>query len=227
MFVFFDIDGTLFDDESAQRAGVADFHRAHSAELDRPEEGFWETWREVAEDRFNRYLAGEFTFKGQRRERLRHLFGRPFADAEADALYEEYYGYYRANWQLFPDAQACFESFAARGIISNGDSGSQREKIEKVGLAGCFDPVLISGDIGVHKPDARVFEEACRLAGLEPRECLYVGDRPETDALGAHRAGMTGVWLNRNGTPGCPEGVAEISSLAALPVLVASLGKGD
>ncbi len=223
-FVFFDIDGTLFDDESAQRAGAREFHRAHRADLDHAEDGFWDAWRAVAEEYFDRYLAGEFSFRGQRRERLRKLFGREIPDAEADALYEEYYGYYRGNWCLFPEAEACFESFPRRGIISNGDPRSQREKIETVGLTGRFEPVLVSGDIGVHKPDARVFKEACRLARVAPGECVYVGDRLEADALGASRAGLVGVWLDRKGDGGAPEGVLEIRTLAELPGVVERLG---
>lgn len=222
-FVFFDIDGTLFDDESAQRAGAREFHRAHRAELDHTDDGFWDAWRAVAEEYFDRYLAGEFSFRGQRRERLRKLFDREVPDAEADALYEEYYAYYRGNWRLFPEAEACFESFPRRGIISNGDSQSQREKIAVVGLAGRFEPVLISGDIDVPKPDARIFLEACERAGRAPGECLYVGDRPETDALGAARAGMTGVWVDRQGTGGAPQGIIEISTLAELPGVVEGL----
>jgi putative hydrolase of the HAD superfamily len=224
MLVFFDIDGTLFDDDCAGRSGIAAFYEAHKEELPaRSKESFLGDWAKYAEEYFNRYLAGEFSFKGQRRERLRTLFERRLADAEADELYAEYYGYYRENWRLFPDAEACFESFARRGIISNGDSKSQREKIARVGLKGRFDPVLISGDIGAPKPDPRIFEEACRLAGVAVGDCVYVGDRAETDALGAHRAGMTGVWLNRHGQPDCPEGVREIAGLDELPALVASL----
>ncbi|MHC4917856.1 MAG: HAD family hydrolase [Planctomycetota bacterium] len=223
MFVFFDIDGTLFDDRKAQRAGVAEFYRAHRAELEGAEETFWDTWRAVAEDRFDRYLAGEFTFKGQRRERLRYLFGREIPDPEADELYDEYYGYYRSNWSLYPEAEACFESFPQRGIISNGDAKSQREKIAAVGLEGRFDPVLVSGDIGIHKPDARVFDEACRLAGVAPAECVYVGDRLEGDAVGARNAGMTGVWVDRDDEGGTPQGVHRIADLSELPALVKTL----
>jgi putative hydrolase of the HAD superfamily len=224
MFVFFDIDGTLFDDESAQRAGVAEFHRVHRDELGPGGGDFWGAWRAAAEAYFDRYLAGELTFKGQRRERLRRLFGRGLSDAEADGLYDEYYGYYRAGWRLYPEARACFESFPRRGIISNGDSASQREKIAAVGLAGRFDPVLVSGDLGIHKPDPRVFAEACRLAGVSPGECVYVGDRLEGDALGAAGAGMTGVWVDRKGRGDSPEGVLRIADLSELPALVESLG---
>jgi putative hydrolase of the HAD superfamily len=224
VFVFFDIDGTLFDDRSAQRAGVSAFRRAHRDELSLPEEKFWVAWRSVAENYFDRYLAGEFSFKGQRRERLKHLFGRAIPDAEADGLYAEYYGYYRANWGLYPEAEACFESFGRRGIISNGDSESQREKLAAVGLEGRFDPVLVSGDIGIHKPDARVFNEACRLAGVAPVTCVYVGDRLEGDAVGAREAGMTGVWVDRDDRGGCPHGVHRIADLSELPALVTSLG---
>lgn len=69
------------------------------------------------------------------------------------------------------------------------------------------------GDIGIEKPDPRIFLEAARRAGRAPEECVYVGDRLETDALAAGRAGMTGVWLDRAGRERAPEGVAAIRGL--------------
>ena len=76
----------------------------------------------------------------------------------------------------------------------------------------------------MEKPDARIFLEAARQAGCAPGECLYVGDRLETDALGSARAGMTGVWLNRNGRSGnAPDGVVVICGLELLPRLISQL----
>lgn len=226
-FVFFDIDGTLLDDEAAARSGAAAFSRQYRARLDCSAEEFWAVWLECAIRHFDRYLAGELSFREQRRARVRELFRSPgLSDAEADRAFADYYRVYAASRRPYPDARPCLEALAARGqgIISNGDGAGQREKLREAGLAGRFEPVVISGEFGVHKPDARIFREACGRAGREPGECVYVGDRPRTDALGAARAGMTGVWLDRKRSGGAPEGVTVIGTLAELPAVVEALG---
>jgi putative hydrolase of the HAD superfamily len=225
MFVFFDIDGTLLDDEYASSSGITAFYEAHKDELPAAsKDSFLRDWADCTEVFFNQYLAGELTFQGQRRARLKKLFARDLSDEEADRFYQEYYDLFMEHVCFFPDAEKCLAVIEQRGIISNGNSVSQRDKVNRLGLADNCDPILISGDIDAPKPDPRIFAEACRLSGREPRECLYVGDRPETDALGAQQAGWTGVWINRHKKPNRPEGIQEITSLEELPALVTSLG---
>jgi putative hydrolase of the HAD superfamily len=203
---------------------VRSFHERHRAELRHADPGeFQAAWSELAERTFDRYLAGELGFQEQRRERLRALYARELSDAEADALYADYYAGYRAAWRLFPDALPCLDALEHAGIgmglVSNGDGPSQRDKIAVVKLDDRLDPIVVSGELGLHKPDPRVFHEACRRAGRAPAECLYVGDRLESDARGAAAAGLKGVWLDRSGAGGDPEGVTTIRSLAEVPAL--------
>ena len=79
------------------------------------------------------------------------------------------------------------------GMISNGLVGQQRDKLARLGLLSRFDPLVISEEAGVTKPHARIFLEACRRAGKAPSDCLYVGDKRETDALAARDAGLRAV----------------------------------
>jgi putative hydrolase of the HAD superfamily len=79
----------------------------------------------------------------------------------------------------------------------------------------------------VAKPDARIFELAARHLGVEPSQACYVGDRLHTDAIGAARAGLLGVWIDRPGlatdeqrAEAAHEGVAVIRGLAELPALL-------
>jgi putative hydrolase of the HAD superfamily len=58
--------------------------------------------------------------------------------------------------------------------------------------------VTTSEEVGVEKPDPAIFLKAMGKSGLEPKRCVYVGDVPEIDILGARNAGMTQVWLDRN-----------------------------
>ena len=53
--------------------------------------------------------------------------------------------------------------------------------------------------LGFGKPDPRVFLEGARLLGTDPTRTAYVGDEPTVDALAAHQARLTGVWLDRAG----------------------------
>lgn len=79
-------------------------------------------------------------------------------------------------------------------IISNGHSDVQSAKIEITGLRDFVDRVVISEDVGLRKPDARIFQLAAERLGVTPASCIFVGDNPEADVRGAEVAGMRGVF---------------------------------
>ena len=82
-------------------------------------------------------------------------------------------------------------------LATNGASDLQRLKLETSGLAGYFDDVLVSGDVGFAKPHPRFFENALRLAHAGPEQTLMVGDNLRKDIGGAQEAGIRGIWVNR------------------------------
>jgi len=221
--IFFDIDGTLLDHDHAVRAAAAAFRQQHADVFPEPPEEFIARWRTVGKKHDDRFVAGEISFQQQRRARLRELFGpeRPLADAEADALFDDYLAHYEANWQLYPDVAACLESLrpVGIGVISNGGSAQQRRKLEVLGIGSLFAVVVISDDLGVAKPEPGIFTFACRQAGRPPSECFYVGDRLQTDAEASARAGLLGIWLNRKGET-AETTVPVISTLKDLGTLV-------
>jgi putative hydrolase of the HAD superfamily len=83
------------------------------------------------------------------------------------------------------------------GVITNGPSDAQRRKLRQAHLDRFFDMdnIIVSGDYGYHKPDPRLFLEACRRLEVRPQDSVYVGDIFGNDILGAHRAGMHPVWI--------------------------------
>ncbi|XP_046628267.1 N-acylneuraminate-9-phosphatase [Neodiprion virginianus] len=82
------------------------------------------------------------------------------------------------------------------GLITNGPSNAQWEKIQKLSLNQYFDLILVSGDLPWEKPDPRIFEEACQCLKVTPAECIMVGDKLETDIQGGIEAGLGGtVWI--------------------------------
>ncbi|HRU06412.1 MAG TPA: HAD family hydrolase [Candidatus Brocadiia bacterium] len=223
-FIFFDIDATLFDTRGAMTRAVELFAAERRGELAGPVEALCEAWVEAAHIHFERYLAGEIPHHESRVAAMRDLFGRQgrrLNQAEAEAAAIQYARLYEASFRLMPDARACLDALAdvGMGVISNGDGPTQRSKLARTGALSRFDPVIISGEVGVVKPAPEIFLMACRAAKRRPAQCVYVGDRLDTDARAAAAAGMRGVWLDRKGG-GAAEDVEVIRSLAELPALV-------
>ena len=233
--VLFDLDDTLFRHRHAVETGIA----AHLESLDLDSTDAAARWHELEELHYPRYLTGELDLLGQRRVRSREMM-RPWAldltsDHAADAWYDAYYRQYQRAWSLHDDALPCLDALAAGGarvgLITNGDLAFQTEKITAVGLDRRVEAVIASGEVGVAKPDERIFRHACAVFGVAPPEAMYVGDRLRTDAIGAASAGLVGVWLNRSGVTDPAQdalveasGIAVISTLAELPGLAEAAG---
>jgi putative hydrolase of the HAD superfamily len=238
--VLFDLDDTLF----AHRAAVSSGIQRYATQLGEPY-GTMEAvdlvalWHDLEEQHYHSYLAGRLDFEGQRQARARDFAARhgvELGDEEASAWFSDYFEHYVAAWSLHDDALRCLDALEGAipgvrfGLITNGDLAFQRRKVEAVGLDTRIDQLIASGEVGVAKPDARIFEEACAAFGVQPAEAVYVGDRLRTDAIGAARAGLTGVWLNRRGdvppaddaAEAAAVGVIELTSLDALPAAIAT-----
>ena len=78
--------------------------------------------------------------------------------------------------------------------LSNGNAD-----LKRCGIADLFAGHVTASAAGFPKPDARIFAQLASLAGVEPKYVLHIGDDPLADVVGAARAGMQSVWLNRDG----------------------------
>ncbi len=84
-------------------------------------------------------------------------------------------------------------------LLTNGSPDLQKTKLEITPeLVPYFDQIVISGDFGRGKPDPSIFEHALSLMNLSKEEVIMVGDNLMTDVLGANRAGIKTVWVNRH-----------------------------
>ncbi|MCE0494495.1 pyrimidine 5'-nucleotidase [Vibrio salinus] len=123
---------------------------------------------------------------------------------------------------LLPGARELIEKLSQKvklGIITNGFSDLQSIRLEQTGLAPYFEHVIISEEIGIAKPDRRIFEHALTLMGNPDKSrVLMVGDNPHSDILGGLNTGIDTCWLNTEKVPS-PDGVnahMEVSSLDEL-----------
>lgn len=205
--VLFDLDDTLHDDTATyQRAAervandVARRHRcdpsalygAYVAQAQR-------FWHELSPEQLRSPLVDV-------RARLwaAALAGVGLHDAAlATICADRYNGYRRESLTLWPGALNLLMRLHARGLklglITNGFAETHREKIALLALEEAFDEIFIADEVGLLKPDPRLFRLAAKRLGVRPETCAMVGDRLGRDIRGAHAVGMFTVWVNVRG----------------------------
>ena len=109
------------------------------------------------------------------------------------------------------------------GIITNGEHDLQWNKLRLLNFDYLFDEIVISGDVGVQKPETKPFEVMSKKLGIEPQNLLYVGDNPLNDVEGSRKAGYTPVWVKTIGN-WCFDDIEhceyEVDTVAEIPDLV-------
>jgi HAD superfamily hydrolase (TIGR01549 family) len=106
------------------------------------------------------------------------------------------------------------------GIVSNATlPGSiMREDLDLLGLTPLIDAATFSSEAGVRKPDRRIFDAVLDALELDPRTCLFVGDRLKEDVGGSRALGMRAVLTHefRQETPAPDHAVPVIERLPEL-----------
>jgi len=98
-----------------------------------------------------------------------------------------------------PEAEAALRLLAERGVgaaVISNSNGSVRSILTDLGLAKHLDFVLDSAEVGIEKPDPRIFRIGLERAGVDPDEAVHVGDLYSVDVLGARAAGIEGILLD-------------------------------
>ncbi|MGW3271286.1 HAD family hydrolase [Streptomyces kronopolitis] len=180
--VFFDLDGTLADRQSALSDAVTGLCRAHALPPDA------EQWlRTQLADRAN---PDDFA-------QLRHAFALAVPAAQ---LWQEYVDLISAAVTCRPEVLKGLARLRAAawtiGVITNGAGDIQRAKLTRAGLAELVDGVAVSGDLEIRKPDLRLFELAAFRCGVSLADGGWmIGDNPAGDIGGGQQAGLRTIWL--------------------------------
>ena len=212
--VLCDLDDTLFDHTHASRCAVTALHGSV------PEFGCWSIdelasrHRDCLEVMHQEVLAGRLSISAARIERFRRLLVEArMADADrvAPELARTYRSAYETGWQAVPGAAPLLAALKARGvrtaIVTNNVTEEQRLKLQFCRLADLVDELVTSEEVGVQKPDPRIFQVALERLGARADEAVMVGDAWATDIEGARAAGVRPIWLNRLGAVRIDPGV--------------------
>ena len=204
MFLFFDLDDTLYDQYLPFEAAYLEI--------------FGDTPREKMNDIFvkSRRLAGQAYAMVDRGElapgevycyrlirafetygvKLPHAIAHTFRDA-----------YDKTQSRIaLSDGMKAFLGYLCDvgvrfGCMSNGPGPHQRHKVEVLGLSDYFEPeaIIISGEVGHAKPVVDIYRVAEERFGAAPSDCMMIGDAYDIDIRGALRAGWQTLWIDRRG----------------------------
>jgi putative hydrolase of the HAD superfamily len=219
--VCLDIDDTLIDCTAAIRCTLHTLTGRGD---------MWQLWDLITEEHVAMVVAGTLEYESMHHRRTACFLGElgVLADSTDVAGFERRrLDLLSRSWRLFDDVLPCLDWLRPPGVllaaVTNASGAHQRRKLADLGLASYFDHIAIAGELGVAKPDPVIFGSVCLALGCDPSETMHVGDKLDTDAIGARDAGLGAVWLDRDETGlVAPASVHTISGLAKLPELLVS-----
>lgn len=200
--VLFDLDHTLLDSDAALAAAYVD--AAHVGGLDDAER--WRApFERINHDLWRAVERGEISPNDVRVRRFEALLlevdperSRESIGSIATDMAEAFVAGLVEHAELFPGAVGLLEHVGGRqlGLVTNGIGMVQRGRLARLGLEATFETVVISGELGVAKPDPTIFRRALSDLG-EPAEdsVVMVGDNWGSDITGALNAGLDSIWL--------------------------------
>ena len=107
--------------------------------------------------------------------------------------------------RVLPDALPAIEAVRAAGVrvgVLSNFSYALSMTLDELGLQRLLDPIVVSAQVGFEKPDPRIFFAAAHAVGVEPSDCVLVGDDLINDIHGAQGVGMPSVWIVRDSADG-------------------------
>ena len=219
--ILFDADDTLFHFDAF--AGLAQLFSRYQLHFDQVE---FHRYQQLNLPLWQQYQDGQISATQLQQRRF-----EPYATklgVSAMQLNQEFLLTMATLCTLLPGARELLDFLQGKarlGIITNGFTAMQQARLEHCGVADIFDPLVISEQVGVAKPDPKIFQHTFAQLG-QPDKCriLMIGDNPHSDVLGAQNAGIDSCWLNSRALP-TPVGITptfQVASLFELPTLLLS-----
>ena len=188
--ILFDLDETLFDRTGSLKLFLQDQYKRHEALAHVPVDDF-----------ITMFLTLDARGSQPQAETYAALLGHlgQVDDTLVSTMHAEYEDGFRQFATMFPGTEELLlylrQKGLRTGIISNGRTDHQMANIYQMKLDLLVDSILVSEKEGIRKPDAEIFWRAASRLSFKPEDCLFVGDNPVADVLGATDAGMQAIWV--------------------------------
>lgn len=205
--VLLDVGGTLIECRPSAPEVYARVLSAHGPTVtaDEVAPAYRRAWKDMTQahppglDRYHTLKGGERAWWGamlrQVLEEISHPAPwRPVLEELFEAFSEP------SLWRVFEEVPEVLSWLRQRGlrlgVVSNWDSRLPA-LLQRLGLDGYFDEVLVSALEGIEKPAPTIFLRASERLGVDPSSCVHVGDSPLDDVRGAESAGIDAVLVDR------------------------------
>lgn len=193
--VFFDLDDTLYD-----TSGFAKLARRAAINV------MIDAGLPLSSDEAYRMLKGIIREKGSNYDKHFNVLTKRVFGEEKPLLIAlgmiTYHNVKFALLRLFPETMSTLIYLKSKGyhlgVISNGVTIKQWEKLIRLGLHHFFDEVVTSQEAGVEKPDERIFQLALDKMGCKAEKSVMIGNKFSDDISGAINIGMSAILVNSN-----------------------------
>ena len=214
----FDLDGTLFDrDVSIKRFAADQYARLFTTNTLVPVEHFIQLFIEIDQ---HGYTPRDRLYTSLCAECMVTIFS-------CEALRQDFDLHFKRFITPMPSLHEMIDQLHRQeillGIITNGQEMMQMETVRSLGIHDDFQTIVISGSVGVRKPDPGIFRYALEALAIEATECVFIGDHPDADIQGAAAVGIQPLWKRVPYWPAVDIGEIPIDDLAEIPRILQSL----
>ena len=220
--ILIDADDTLFDFRGAEKNAIG----AIIQQLGILDEAAPQVYHRLNRACWEAFERGEVTQAELRVRRFRDFLKHYGLDADPQEVGEAYTEALSHQSLLLPGALEAVRAVAAQlpvAVVTNGIPKVQHGRMDPSPLRKHLSAFIISGELGVQKPDPRMLYAALEaLGGVDPSRALMVGDSLTSDIQGGVNAGLDTCWFNPGHAenPGKVSPTYEIASLEELYPLV-------
>jgi putative hydrolase of the HAD superfamily len=206
----FDLDDTLFDHAHSTRVALGVIQRQLAPLRALALDALEAAHAVVLEEVHRQVLAGALDVDAARIVRFRSLvesYGGGATDAEIEAGARAYRAAYLEARRPTAGAAALLRALRPHGrigVVSNNVMNEQAAKMIVCGLREHVDALVVSEEVGIAKPDPRIFRVALDRLGAPADDAVMIGDSWSADVAGALAAGIRPVWFNPLRRP-CPD----------------------
>lgn len=199
----FDLDDTLYNQ-------IDPFQQSIEKNFDFKDiaiEQLYIAFRKHSDELFYLEISGQMSMKDMHVARISKAleeFGIMISREEAEQFQKDYQ-YFQYNIQVTEDVEQtlnyCVEKGIQLGVITNGPLEHQRSKIKQLRIEKWIpvEHIFISSEVGIAKPDVKIFELVEEKMNVSKSEVYYIGDSYPNDVVAAKEAGWRTVWINRRG----------------------------